>query len=245
MGRRPQEAGASPDPSFSGAWAQAEPVSGWLTRDQGRMLWDEAMRLRRGSTLIEIGSHQGRSTIVLASAAQAVDGAVMAIDPFVEGRLFGGLPTKELFLRNVRRSGLSGRVHLIEEYSTKLRPRWDRPCDYLYIDGKHDYWTASDDLRWRGFLSDQAPLLIHDCFSSIGVTLAVLRHLLWADDLRYERRAGSLALFRVAEPSWRDRLRILVEVPWWLKNVVIKVLLRLRLRGVARALGHDSPYDPY
>ena len=35
------------------------------------------------------------------------------------------------------------------------------------------------------------------------------------------------------------------EIPWWLRNVVIKVLLRLRLHGVARLAGHDSVYDPY
>ena len=48
-----------------------------------------------------------------------------------------------------------------------------------------------------------------------------------------------------ARPSRADRLRILAELPWWLRNVVLKVLLRLRLRPVARLLGHDSPYDPY
>ena len=64
--------------------------------------------------------------------------------------------------------------------------------------------------------------------------------------LRYERRAGSLALFRVGTPSWEDRRRILREVPWWLRNVVVKVLLRLRLRPVAaRLFGHEGPYDPY
>jgi hypothetical protein len=34
-------------------------------------------------------------------------------------------------------------------------------------------------------------------------------------------------------------------MPWWLRNVFVKVLLRLRLRPVARLFGHDSPYDPY
>ena len=48
------------------------------------------------------------------------------------------------------------------------------------------------------------------------------------------------------EPSARiDRLRILREMPWWIRNVFLKVLLRLRLRPVARLFGHDSPYDPY
>ena len=40
-------------------------------------------------------------------------------------------------------------------------------------------------------------------------------------------------------------MRILAELPWWVRNVFLKVLLRLRLRPVARLFGHDSPYDPY
>jgi hypothetical protein len=87
---------------------------------------------------------------------------------------------------------------------------------------------------------------VHDCYSSIGVTLGVLAHVLPSRRLRYERRAGSMALFRVARPTFADRLRIVREVPWWLRNVAVKVLLRLRLRAVARWLfHHEGPYDPY
>jgi hypothetical protein len=54
-----------------------------------------------------------------------------------------------------------------------------------------------------------------------------------------------MALFHHSRPSSSDRLRILREMPWWLRNVALKVLLRLRLRPLARLAGHDSPYDPY
>jgi hypothetical protein len=54
-----------------------------------------------------------------------------------------------------------------------------------------------------------------------------------------------LALFRIGRPTTRDRLRIVAELPWWGRNVFVKVLLRLRLRPAARLLGHASPYDPY
>ena len=37
----------------------------------------------------------------------------------------------------------------VEEYSTRARPGWSEDVDLLYIDGKHDVWTFSDDLRWR------------------------------------------------------------------------------------------------
>ena len=40
-------------------------------------------------------------------------------------------------------------MELLAEYSTAARPTWTRSFDYLYIDGKHDYWTLSDDLSGR------------------------------------------------------------------------------------------------
>ena len=230
---------------FDQAWRTARDVPGWLKEGQARLLWDEAARLPQGATVVEIGSHQGRSTIVLGRVLQARGGRLVAIDPFVEGRLFGGTPTRTKFERNVTAAGLDDVVELVPDYSTVLRPRWTREFDMLYIDGKHDYWTVRDDLRWRERLVDGGAVVIHDCFSSIGVTLGILRHVLLARDLAYERRSDSQALFRKRPPTARDRLRILAELPWWLRNVGLKVLLRLRLRGLARRFGHDSPYDPY
>jgi Methyltransferase domain len=234
----------TPSPLFDDAWAVADGVPGWLTRDQARMLWDEARRLPPGSSVLEIGSHKGRSTVVLGSAVRG-GGSVVAVDPFVDGRLFGGPSTREVFESTLDAAGLTEVVTLTAEYSTRLRPRWTEPIDLLYIDGKHDYWTVSDDLRWSAFLPTGAAVLVHDCYSSIGVTLGVLAHVLPARHLAYERRAGSMALFRVRRPTVRDRVRILAELPWWLRNVGIKVLLRLRLQRVAERLGHQGPYDPY
>lgn len=220
-------------------------MPGWLTRDQARLLHDEAVRLSPGALALEIGSHQGRSTIVLAHALGSRGARLVAMDPFVEGRLFGGTPTRTKFEQHISEAGVAEAVELVADYSTKARPTWGRPLDLLYIDGKHDYWTVSDDLLWAVHLPEGSAVLIHDSFSSIGVTLGLLRHVLGSRTLAYETRAGSLALFRVRRPAARDRLRMLAQLPWWVRNVGIKVLLRLRLRPLARLVGHDSPYDPY
>jgi len=230
---------------FADAWALAEPVKGWMTRAQGEALWQAACRLEKGDVILEIGSHQGRSTIVLGAAARTVGATVIAVDPFVDGRLFGGSPTRQLFERNIRRAGLDDVVELVAGYSTELRPDWDRPIQLLYIDGKHDYWTYTDDLRWSAHLPPGAEILVHDCFSSIGVTLGTIVKVLFGRRYTYVDRATSLARFRLAPPSTADRLRVLAQLPWFVRNVGIKVLLRLRLRPVARLVGHDSPYDPY
>ena len=230
---------------FSNAWEAVAEVPGWLKEGQARLLFDQARALGPGSRVLEIGSHQGRSTIVLAKALAPAGGTVIAVDPFVEGKLFGGTPTRTKFETHVADAGVADRVDLRADYSTALRPTWDEPFDMLYIDGKHDYWTLSDDLRWAKHLPPGGAIVIHDCFSSIGVTLGILAHVLFSKEIRYDARSDSQALFFKEAPSFRDRLRILGELPWWIRNVFVKVLLRLRLRPVARLFGHDSPYDPY
>jgi predicted O-methyltransferase YrrM len=232
-------------PDFEEAWSIADAVPGWLTKEQGRLLFDEAAAAGPGATLLEIGSHQGRSTVLLGRVALTAAGEVIAIDPFVEGRLFGGPPTREKFRNNIERAGILSVVRPVEDFSTRARPGWEEGVDLVYIDGKHDVWTFSDDLRWRAYLPAGGSVLVHDAFSSIGVTLGILLRVLPASDLAYVRRVGSLALFQRRTPSPADRLRIFGEMPWWLRNVALKVLLRLRLRPLARLLGHDSPYDPY
>ena len=234
-----------PGTDFDAVWRRADEVPGWLKPGQGRLLWDEAIALHPGATILEIGSHQGRSTVVLAEAARRVGATVVAVDPFVEGRLFGGVSTRARFESTLRANDLEQVVELVPDYSTHLRPGWSRPIDLLYVDGKHDVWTASDDLRWAAHLPEGGAVVVHDSFSSIGVTLAILRRVLFSSHLRYERRSDSQALFRRGRPTTADRLRIIAELPWWIRNVGVKVLLRLRLRRLARRLGHDSPYDPY
>lgn len=228
------------DADFDAVWALADTIPGWLKRGQARLLFDQARRLPKGARVLEIGSHQGRSTVVLAKAVAPLDGRVTCVDPFVEGRLFGGTATREKFERNLAEAGVEQVVDLVADYSTRLRPQWTDPFDLLYIDGKHDYWTVSDDLRWAEHVPAGGAVFVHDAFSSIGVTLALLRHVLPGRRLRYVGRVGSLARFVVATPSGRDRIRMLGQLPWWLRNVAIKVVLR-----AGRLLGLRGRPDPY
>ena len=230
---------------FDHVWESVSDIPGWLTEGQARTLWEAVLRLEPGATVLEIGSHQGRSTVILGHAAREVGARVIAVDAFVDGRLFGGASTRDRFETNVAGAGLTDVVELVVGYSTKLRRGWDRKFDLLYVDGKHDYWTYTDDLRWSAHLPPGAEILVHDCFSSIGVTLGTIAKVLFGRRYTYVDRVTSLARFRVSPPSTPDRLRVLAQLPWFLRNVGIKVLLRLRLRPVARVFGHDSPYDPY
>jgi hypothetical protein len=145
----------------------------------------------------------------------------------------------------VQRLGVADAVNLLVATSRDVRRTWRGRLDLVYIDGKHDYWTVRDDLRWARLVEPGGWVLVHDAFSSLGVTTALLRELLGSRSIRYVDRIGSLARIQVSPPSVRDRLRPLTELPWWLRNLVVKVALRLRLRPVARVLGHHDEADPY
>ena len=230
---------------FDQVWESVADVPGWLTEGQARLLWESVLRLEPGATVLEIGSHQGRSTVILGQAARAVGAKVIAVDAFVDGRLFGGMTTRDKFEANIARAGLTDVVELVVGYSTKLRPSWDRRFDLLYVDGKHDYWTYTDDLRWSAHLPAGGEILVHDCFSSIGVTLGTIAKVLFGSRYVYVDRSRSLARFRLGRPRLADRVRVAAQLPWFTWNVFIKVLLRLRLNVVAGWFGHRGPYDPF
>ncbi|MGH3729318.1 MAG: class I SAM-dependent methyltransferase [Micromonosporaceae bacterium] len=258
-------ADTAPLSTFEGAWAYASTIPGWLKHGQARMLWDAVHRLGAGETanpsappatgpttqpaaaprIVEIGSHQGRSTVILGVAARQVGAQVTAIDPFVDGRLFGGQETRAKFEKHIAGAGLSDVVDLIPGYSNTLRGDWRQPFDLLYIDGKHDYWTFTDDLRWSTHLPEGGEVLVHDCYSSVGVTLGVLAAVLPGRRYRYVDRSDSLARFQVCHPHRGDRVQLLRQMPWFARNVLIKVLLRLWPGRAVTVLGHTGPHDPY
>jgi predicted O-methyltransferase YrrM len=230
--------------AFDAAFARAEPIAGWLTRDQAGALFAAAAVVPDGGRVVEIGSHHGRSTVVLA-AALPPGARLVTVDPFPEDWRYGAVGTEQVCRRNLDEAGVGDRVDLRVASSRSVRASWQSDLHLVYIDGKHDYWTVRDDFGWADFVVPGGWVLVHDAFSSLGVTTALLRELLGSRSLRYAGRTGSLARLQVAAPSRTDRLRLFGELPWWARNLLLKLLLRLRLRPLARLLGHHDTADPY
>jgi predicted O-methyltransferase YrrM len=222
----------------------ASTIPGWLTREQARVLFDEAAAVPAGGCVVEIGSHYGRSTLVLASAVTP-SARVVAVDPFPTDWRYGGPNTEQALRDTLASAGLTEVVDVRVGTSAEVLAGWKTPVDVVYVDGKHDARSVCHDLRWGRWVAAGGHVLVHDAFSSVGVTLGLVWTLLTGRNLVYVDRTGSLARLRVGQPSVRDRLRSLRELPWWLRNVFIKVLLRLRLRRVARWWGHTDEADPY
>ena len=93
-------------------------------------------------------------------------------------------------------------------------------------------------------------MLIHDSFSSVGVTLAIGRELMLGSRFRYVGRSRSLAEYRAdlgggAAARSRNALRQLAQLPWFAKNFAVKLLLALQLGTlIRRVTGRDLEW-PY
>jgi hypothetical protein len=245
--------------SFETALAATEGVEGWLSEGQARRLFERAAAVPPEGRIVEIGSYRGRSAIVLANAASGAE--VVAIDPHagndrgpqeIHGSASEGEADNRAFRENLERAGVAGAVRHVRLPSQDALGSVDGPIDLLYVDGAHRLGPATDDIRrWGARVRPGGTLLVHDSFSSIGVTLALLRLLALGGEFLYVGRERSLAEYRRVATTLapaerlRNAVRQLAQLPWFARNVLIKVAIVLRARPLLRLLGHDSYDWPY
>ena len=241
--------------SFDDVVTSLDGVEGWLSMGQAARLYAAAAACAPGGSIVEIGSFRGRSTIVLASAAPA-GVAITAIDPHagndrgpqeLEG--FGDEASADYvqFHRNLTAAGVDDRVTHLRAFSHEVVDQIG-PTDVVYVDGAHRYAPARDDIAGFGAkVRTDGTLLIHDAFSSVGVTLAILRLLVTGRRFRYVGRTASLVEYRAdLSPGMRHRtanaLRQLAQLAWFARNLALKTFLTA---GGRKVLGDRAPDWPY
>jgi predicted O-methyltransferase YrrM len=234
-------------------------VEGWLTAEQARVLAAAAAACPPDGEIVEIGSFHGLSTIVLATHAPE-GAAVVAIDPHAgndrgpgELRGYAAEAAGDLhaFERNLAAAGVRHRVRHVRAASTDAHGAVGGTVDVLYVDGAHRYRPARTDIRdWGRRVADGGTLLVHDAFSSLGVTAAIGRELVCGGRFRYVGRERSLAQYRAdLAPGLGPRLRNagaqLAQLGWFARNLALKVTLTLGAGRLLRRLGRDAPEWPY
>jgi hypothetical protein len=231
-----------------------EGVEGWLTEPQARRLRDAAARVPEGGRIVEIGSFHGRSMIVLARAA-APGVELVAVDPHlgsdrgpqeIAADHARGEDDFSVFHANLARAGVADRVRHVRLLSSDALGEAGGAIDLLYVDGAHRYGPALADVRdWGALVGEGGRMLVHDSFSSIGVTLALLRAVTFARGWRYAGRDGSLAEYVRARNGRGAIAAQLAQLPWFVRNVLVKTLIVARLAPLARVLGHRGSHWPY
>ena len=238
--------------------AKVAGVEGWLTDAQVERLHAAAAAAPPGGRIVEIGSFRGRSTVVLASAAPSGTD-VVAIDPHagndrgpqeISGYEAEAATDNEVFEANLRAAGVRDRVTHHREFSEDAHGRVEGPIDVLFIDGAHRFRPALADIRdWGRRVAPGGRMLIHDSFSSVGVTAAIAVELVASGRWRYEGRSGSLAEYRRTRLAAGERLRNagaqVLQLGWFFRNVAVKALIVAGLGRWTRYLGHRQETWPH
>ena len=200
---------------------------------------------------MEIGSYQGRSTIVLARAtSESV--AVTSIDPHAgndrapaawEGSPADGWQDHLAFDTHLRTHEVSGRVRHVCSSSSAAHPEVTGEIDLLYVDGSHRYREVLGDLGgWGSRLREGGTMFVHDAFASLFVTAAVFRSVVVSPRWRYVGRERSLAEYRRQKVRGGDRIvsvaRQFAALPWFARNLAVKALCAARLERLAVVLRH-------
>ena len=141
--------------------------------------------------MVEIGSFRGRSAIVLAGAGAEV----VCIDPHagsdrgpqeIAADADRGSADHEAFHANLARAGVAERVRHVRAFSDAALEQVPGPVDVLFVDGAHRFGPARADLvRWGDRVRPGGRMLVHDAWSSVGVTLALLTTTVFARRWRY------------------------------------------------------------
>jgi len=162
-------------------FALAAQVRGFMPVDEGRALYDAALRYLDGGVGVEIGTYCGKSTVVLGAAAQQTASVLYTIDhhhgseehqpgweyhdaSLVDGvtGLFDTLPT---FRRTLDAAGLDDHVVTIVGKSPIVARGWRSPVQFLFIDGGHSEVAATQDFEgWVKWVTTGGALVIHDVF---------------------------------------------------------------------------------
>jgi len=162
-------------------FALAEQVTGFMPTDEGRALYEVAMRYLRGGVAVEIGTYCGKSTVLLGAAAAATGSVLYTVDHHhgseehqpgweyhdaalvdpVSGR-FDTLPA---FRRTMDTADLEDTVVAVVGKSSVVARCWRTPLQLLFIDGGHSEEAANADFDgWASWVQVGGALVIHDVF---------------------------------------------------------------------------------
>ncbi|MGD8297319.1 MAG: class I SAM-dependent methyltransferase [Desulfobacterales bacterium] len=157
-------------------------VKGFLDEDEGRCLYEMALKACSLGPCLEIGSYCGKSTLYLGAACKEKSGILFSIDhhrgseeqqpgeEYYDPELFdvrtGRIDTFDRFRTTIENAEIEDSVVPIVCRSEIAARKWATPLGLVFIDGGHAFETVfADYTAWAGHILSGGYLLVHDIFT--------------------------------------------------------------------------------
>ena len=158
-------------------------IKGFLDEDEGRRLYEVALKAGKLGPCLEIGSYCGKSAIYLGAACKEAGTVLFSIDhhrgseeqqpgqEYFDPELFdaqtGCVDTFKNFRETIVTADLEDTVVPMVCKSEIAARLWATPLSLVFIDGGHTYESAFTDYNaWAGHIIPGGYLLIHDIFKN-------------------------------------------------------------------------------
>jgi predicted O-methyltransferase YrrM len=158
-------------------------VKGWLSKEEGFVLYKCASRSRIGTSAIEIGSYEGKSTLCISFGLSSVK--LISIDPHTgdisEAEKGEAVSTLVALKSNLSRGGMLERVEIIVSRSDDaVSAIRNVNASLIFIDGWHTAEQVSRDISNYMTLATQDCIVVVDDYYDAEVSKGILmsRHLL-------------------------------------------------------------------
>jgi len=208
----------APPSSAGSLWpliAAMREIEGWLADEEGEALFlaarDALARPGAAGRIVEVGSHCGKATYLLAQAARAapVEAGVTAIDAFDglagsrDRKLERLAPSRVRFDHMVARHGLADWIDVRTGQAPALG--WSGAVDLLVVDGLHDYAAvAADFCAFEAWLGPDARVAFHDYADYFPGVCAFVDELAADGGWQVETAAATLRILKRVEPVRDD-----------------------------------------
>ncbi len=163
-------------------------IEGWTQKEQLEYLMQRVKELPDNSVIVEIGVWQGRSALAMGEACRGTGKRIYAVDPWIDYETKKGLLSSRLsefgvdsvdsvydkFLTNLSRFELKQWIEPIKATSIDVAATWSRgECDFVFIDGDHNYEPVLADLRAWTRLARKGAVIAGDDWQIDSVQSAV------------------------------------------------------------------------
>jgi len=168
------------DAANSSDWHKINQITGWFSQDEAIAMQSLVKGLPPGARVAELGSFQGRSSVVIASVLPP-DGILYCVDHF-EGspeHKGGDFKLEYLgvnFINNIKKFQVDDQIRVLIMDTLEASERFVGEFFHLvFIDAAHDYeGVKADILQWYPKIKMKGFLICHDyCTGWQGVIDAI------------------------------------------------------------------------
>ncbi len=189
-------------------------IHGWLPFSEGKALYECAQKCTGRGVIVEIGSWKGKSTIWLAFGSKAGSNIkIYAIDPHInsfESQNLGQTNnTFDEFVHNIQSVGMNDIIVPIVKPSLDAIKDIDKPIEFLFIDGAHDYKSVLNDfIKWSPKLINGGSIAFHDTMGHKGPRAVVNKYIFRSDHYKNIKMIDELTIAQKSEHiTWIDKIR--------------------------------------